>query len=36
MAPDWTHPTTGRRADAALSGLDRRGVAPAERRGASG
>jgi 2-amino-4-hydroxy-6-hydroxymethyldihydropteridine diphosphokinase len=36
LAPDWTHPTTGRRADAALSGLDRRGVAPAEGRESSG
>jgi 2-amino-4-hydroxy-6-hydroxymethyldihydropteridine diphosphokinase len=32
VAPDWTHPVTGRRADTALSGLDRRGVVPAEPR----
>jgi 2-amino-4-hydroxy-6-hydroxymethyldihydropteridine diphosphokinase len=33
LAPEWTHPVTGRRADAALSGLDRRGVVLAEPRG---
>lgn len=36
LAADWTHPVSGRRADVALSGLDRRGVAPAEPSEASG
>jgi 2-amino-4-hydroxy-6-hydroxymethyldihydropteridine diphosphokinase len=30
LAPDWSHPVTGRRADTALSGLERRGVVPVE------